>query len=241
MTDSHAFVAGATGYTGQAVVEVLRGRGVKTTAHVRPDSSRREQWTERWEALGADVDTTAWDVDALTRTFAAKSPTLVFALLGTTRSRAQDEGRDAVEGYETIDFGLTMMLRRAAQACATNPRFVYLSAAGLREDTRNPYMAVRARVEAALREGTLPYTIARPSFITGPNREQSRPLERLGASVADTALSFAGMLGGRRLRDRYQSMDNTTLARGLVDVALDPDGAGRIVEGEELRSRAGTA
>ena len=35
----HAWVAGATGYTGQAVVAILRARGVPTTAHVRPDSS----------------------------------------------------------------------------------------------------------------------------------------------------------------------------------------------------------
>ena len=34
-----AFVAGATGYTGREVVRLLAERGVRTLAHVRPDSS----------------------------------------------------------------------------------------------------------------------------------------------------------------------------------------------------------
>lgn len=232
---SIAFVAGATGYTGRAVVQALVDRGARTVAHVRPDSSQRAEWTERWQQQGAEVDATAWELPALTATLERLQPTHVFALLGTTRSRSSREGRGAVEGYEAIDYGLTMMLRDAAQACGSRPRFVYLSAAGLREDTRNPYMRVRVRVEQALREGSLPYTIARPSFITGAERDEPRLAERLAAGVADRMLAFAGMLGGRTLRDRYSSMTNVELARGLVRVALDPAFEDRVAEGEDLR------
>lgn len=232
---SIAFVAGATGYTGRAVVQALLDRGVRTVAHVRPDSSRRAEWTERWQAQGAEVDATPWELDALTQTLRTLRPTVVFGLLGTTRARARREGRGAIEGYEAIDYGLTMMLRDAAQACESRPRFVYLSAAGLREDTANPYMRVRVRVEQALREGALPYTIARPSIITGADRDEPRLGERLAAGVLDRALSFAGLLGGRALRDRYQSMNNVELAQGLVRVALDPAFENRVAQGEDLR------
>ena len=56
-----AFVAGATGYTGREVVRLLSGRGVRTVAHVRPDSPRVEEWRRRFETEGAAVDVTPWD------------------------------------------------------------------------------------------------------------------------------------------------------------------------------------
>lgn len=229
-----AFVAGATGHTGRAVVPALVARGVRTVAHVRPDSPRRAEWMQRWKDEGAEADTTPWEPDALTDTLRALRPTLVLALLGTTRARARGEGKGAIEGYETVDYGLTMMLLAAARACGSRPRFVYLSAAGLRPDTRNPYMRVRVRVEQALREGELPYTIARPSIITG-ERDEPRAGERLAAGVIDGALQLAGMLGASRLRDRYRSTTNDRLAEGLVRVALDPAFVGRVAEGEDLR------
>ena len=234
MTDSLAFVAGATGYTGRAVVEVLVARGVRTVAHVRPDSSQRAEWTERWQQQGAEVDATPWEPAALGETLTRLRPTLVFALLGTTRARAKREGRGAVEAYETIDYGMTMMLRDAAQACGCRPRFVYVSMAALPQSSRNPYVDVRIRVERALREGTLPYTIARPAIITG-GRDEPRLGEAIGASVIDGALAFAGLLGARRLRDRYRSMTNVELARGLVRAAMDPACENQEVEGDALR------
>jgi len=235
MTTRVAFVAGATGYTGRAVVEELVARGVRTFAHVRPDSSQRQEWTERWQRLGAEVDVTPWEPAALTERLTALRPTLVFALLGTTRARARREGKGAVEAYEAIDYGLTMMLRDAAEACGHRPRFVYLSAAALQEGTKNPYMRVRVRVERALREGGLPYTIARPSFIPGSDRDEPRLGERIGAGVADGMLAVAGLLGARKLRDRFASMTNVELARGLVRVAMDPACENQVVEGEALR------
>lgn len=237
MSTPIAFVAGATGYTGRAVVEALAAEGVRTVAHVRPDSSRRDEWTQRWEAQGVEVDASPWELDALTRTLERLGPTHVFALLGTTRRRAKQEGRSALDAYEAIDYGLTMMLRDACEASGHRPRFVYLSAAGLREDTRNPYMAVRVRVERALREGELPYTIVRPSVITG-ERDEPRALEHAAAGVIDAALGFAGLVGARTLRDRYRSIDNTTLAAGLVRVALDPELEGAVVHTEQLRGDA---
>ncbi len=232
------FVAGATGLTGRAVVAALREEGISTFAHVRPDSSALASWTERFSALGAEVDSTPWDEAALAATLRERAPTMVFALLGTTKKRARSAaaaGEDpAAESYEAVDYGLTAMLRRAAEASGHRPRFIYLSSMGVKEGTSNAYLAARARIERELREGSLPYTIVRPSFILG-DRDESRPGESVGASAVDGMLAFAGALGAKRLRDRYRSIRGEDLARALVRLALDPSAEGRVVEADELR------
>ncbi len=219
-----AFVAGATGYVGREVVAALRAAGVETVAHVRPDSPRLAEWTRRFAALGATVDSTPWEEAPLRDRLVALTPTHVFALLGTTRARARaaDQAGAPAADYEAVDYGLTAMLLRAAQAVGPRPRFVYLSAAGVREGTGNAYLAARVRVERELRGAGVHYVIARPAFVTGDDREESRPAERWGAMVGDAALAVVGRLGGRALEARWSSITGASLARGLVRVAFDP-------------------
>jgi uncharacterized protein YbjT (DUF2867 family) len=126
------------------------------------------------------------------------------------------------------------IVRRAAEASGQKPRFVYLSAIGADESSVNAYNTVRGRLERELKEGTLPYVIARPSFILG-DRDEKRSGESIGASVIDGALSFMGALGARAMRDRYSSIDARDLARGLVRYALDPSAARLTVTSSELR------
>mgnify|MGYP002780867255 CR=1 FL=1 len=233
---SPAFVAGAPGYVGQAVVRRLRALGAEVHAHVRPDSPRLADWRVRFTALGAHVDATPWDEDAMTATLARVRPAAVFALLGTTRARGRTAPGDT---YESVDYGLTALLRRAAERAAREtgaaPRFVYLSAAGVADDTRNAYLAARARVERELRGGTLPWTVARPSFITGPDRAESRPAERIAAAATDALLAPVALLGGRRLADRWRSTTADELAAALVRLAGDPAEVGQVLEGDALR------
>lgn len=231
-----AFVAGATGYTGREVVRALRDRDVETVAHVRPDSPRLSEWRQRFEGWGARVDDTPWEPAALARTLGGLHPAQIFALLGTTRARgkrAAKEGRGR-ETYETVDYGLTAMLLAAAAALEPRPRFVYLSAVGVSESTRNDYMRARARLEAELRRSGLPHTIVRPSFITGSDRE-GRAGERAAAAVTDVLVTMVGAVGARRARDRFKSMTGAELAEAMVRAALDPACDGRILEGDDLR------
>jgi uncharacterized protein YbjT (DUF2867 family) len=237
-TVARAFVAGASGLTGRAVVAALRRRDIETLAHVRPDSGDLDGWRERFGALGAELDTTAWDEEAMSAHLRERAPTMVFALLGTTRARAKkatSEGRDAAaETYEVVDYGLTALLRRAAAASGARPRFVYLSAMGASERSTNPYIVVRARIERELRDGELPYTVVRPSWIVG-ERDTKRPGESVGAALTDAALAVVGMFGAERLRDRYRSIEAEDLGEALVRLALDPGAENRIVEADELR------
>ena len=241
MTDLRAFVAGATGYTGRAVVEACARRGLATVAHVRPDSARGGEWARLFREMGAAVDTTPWDGTAMAATLARLGATHVFILVGTTRARGRRAARDGrTETYETVDLALPRLLVDAARAAAAadpalRPRLVYLSAAGAREDTRNAYLRARGLVERALRESGLPWLAARPAFITGAGRDEARPLERGAALLMDFALQPLRLVGGDRVRDRYRSTTGPALGEALVRVALAERGPGRVVTGEELR------
>lgn len=165
-------------------------------------------------------------------TLARLSPTVLFALLGTTRTRAHRAGKRPARAYEEVDYGLTALLLRATRAAAPDARFIYLSALGA-ASPRGAYMEARARAERDVRESGLAYVIARPSFITGPDREEARPMERSAAAALDAMLWLAGRLGLRQLRERYRSTDAATLADTLVRLALDPS-AGGVYESQAL-------
>jgi len=229
-----AFVAGATGYVGREVVKQLVGLGIATHAHVRPSSGRFEEWRQRFEAIGANVCACDWTSEAIGAALANAEPTHVFSLLGTTRSRAKSE---AITGdpYDKIDYGLTAMLYEQAATLASKPRFVYLSAAGVGDSARSAYMRARVRAEALVREGPLPYVLARPAVITGSDRDDRRRGEEFAGKAIDGALSVLGALGARKLRERYRSTTNTVLAAALIRLATESVDDGVVAEGIDLR------
>jgi uncharacterized protein YbjT (DUF2867 family) len=234
------FVAGATGYTGRSVVRESVARGLDTVAHVRPDSSSLARWRASFESIGARVDTSAWEREAIHATCKRLQPSIVYSLLGTTRSRGKQGSGSAVnDTYEAVDYGLSILLLEAAIACGSRPRFVYLSAMGADGRAVNAYMEVRQRVEAAVVASGLPYLIARPGFITGDDREDTRVAERVAARVSDGLLAGLGVLGAKRLRARYTSLTGAQLGAALVELASkDGAGAAIIAENEALRAAA---
>lgn len=233
---SVAFVAGATGFTGREVVRALVERGIRAVAHVRPDSSQLDSWRDRFAAMGAEVDAAEWEESAMTATLSRLMPTHVFALLGTTRARMRQGADPKARSYATVDYGLTALLLRAAIACGSRPGFVYLSAAGVKPNSRTAYHAARARAEAEIITSGLPYLIARPSFITGPGRDEPRPGERYGSALIDALLFLAGRLGAKKFAARYASTTNLVLAQALVRLALDPASKNKFFESESLRN-----
>jgi uncharacterized protein YbjT (DUF2867 family) len=219
-----AFVAGATGYTGRALVHELCARGVRTVAHVRPDSPRLPQWQQHFNAVGATVDSSPWAAAPLTGTLRNQQPDFLFAMLGTTRSRARaarSAGGD--DSYENVDYGLTSLLLSATLQAAPDAHFVYLSAIGVGPRARGGYLRVRWRMEQELRSSGIRHTIIRPAIITGADRDDSRPMERAAAVVTDAVLALVGRLGGRHVQQRYRSRTGAELARDICDrVGLAP-------------------
>ncbi|MCE9595900.1 MAG: NAD(P)H-binding protein [Planctomycetes bacterium] len=233
-----AFVAGATGYTGRNVVKELRARGVRTVAHVRRESKEFERWRRAFTELGAEIDSTPWGSGAIEARLAELRPTKVFALLGTTWARARREAMAATgakPSYATVDVALTTELVRATKLVPVAPRFVCLSSIGTRPGTRNPYRETRWRIETAVREALADWTIVRPSYITGPDREERRVGETVGAAVGDRVLAVLGAFGATHWRERYRSITGPDLARALVRLAFDDTARGRVIHAEELR------
>ena len=229
---SLAWVAGATGFVGRALVPALVGAGVRTIAHVRPDSRDLASWRERFTTAGAEVDDAPWEVEALAARFTALGVTHLCCTIGTTARRARATGVDG-DPYQQVDRRLTEMLVAAALA-STRPRFVLLSSVGADAHARSAYLRARGQADAAVVASGLPYRIARPSFISGPGRDDSRPGERAAAATAGGILAVLGALGARTTRDRYAPITPDDLAAALVRLALD-DGPNRIVTAEALR------
>ena len=229
-----ALIFGATGYTGRYLVHGLLGRGLRTVAHIRTKSSKVARLGSEFESAGAQVALEDWEEGAIAALVERVQPTVVFGVLGTTRSRMKHDSRAS---YEAVDYGLTAMAHRACEISQATPRFVYLSAMGVRASARMPYMAVRWRMEKELQAGKTPWMIVRPGFISGSDRDEFRLGERLAANVSDGFLAVAGLLGGRRMRSRFSSMSGRELADGMIDWALSPEGAGRIVSTSDLRAK----
>jgi uncharacterized protein YbjT (DUF2867 family) len=186
--------------------------------------------------MGATVDTTPWRLDAFQATLEEKRPDVIFSLLGTTRARARQETGSAVpETYEAVDYGLTRMLLDAVTNARIRPRFVFLSSAGVSEKARADYLRTKWLLERDLAGSGLPYIIARPSIITGSDRDDGRVIERVSALLVDAGLGLAGVLGARQLRARYRSTTNAILADALVRLALDRGAENKIIESEGLR------
>lgn len=232
-----AFVAGATGYTGREVVRLLCERGVETFAHVRPDSSKLAEWKERFAAMGATVDTTAWEAAAMKSRLAELQPDRVFALLGTTAARKKTEGNPEAATYQAVDYGLTSMLLAAAAAQPKPPGFVYLSSLGVSKGTRSAYLRARYMLEEELRASGLSFLIARPAMVSGDDRDESRPGERVATVVGDALLGSLRLVGAKKLHDRFASLNATQLAAGLVSAGCE-DFASREIDASELRERA---
>ena len=172
----------------------------------------------------------------MAQTLAHRQPDLVFALLGTTAKRARvarDRGEDA--SYEAVDYQLTQILLQASLKTEPQPRFVYLSSMGVKANSLTRYMQVRWRVEREILASGIPCTIARPSFITGPDRRENRALERVGATTSDMVLQFAGILGFRGVKNRYHSTNAQQLALALVRHVLHPSTAQQVLEANSLR------
>jgi len=215
-------VVGATGYVGRDVVSAAMAAGHAVIAHVRPASASGDRASAEFAARGVRVIRTPWTGEAWRHALEVEAPERIFLLLGTFAGRARTArsgGGDASQA--TVDLGLTILVLHAAQVGAPEAGVVYLSALGA-SPTGNEYLKVRATVEAALARGSNPFTLVRPSFITGPDRVESRPGERVGAILADAAGSMLRLVGRRGLAARLGSITGGDLAAILVGLAAAP-------------------
>lgn len=216
-------IAGATGYVGRHVVEHAHRAGHEVIAHVRPGSATGDRAAAELVAAGARVVRMPWTPEGWFRQLELEPPDRLFLLLGTTAQRVRAArsagGADASQG--TIDLGLTMLAVGTARAASPEAGLVYLSAIGA-SAAGNEYLRVRATVEGALVAGPNPFTVVRPSFITGADRDEVRPGERVGAAAVDAFCAALRLIGQRRRAAKLASISGGELARILVELAAQP-------------------
>ena len=226
-------IFGATGYTGRALVALARTQGHETHAHLRPNSPNAARQVPSFKAIGATCHTVAWSPPTIAELVRAVAPTHVFCLLGTTKKKTAAHGEAA--SYASVDVGMTLMAVQAVADSSTPARLIYLSSAGVGPRARGDYLKARWQVESTIHEQLSSWVIARPSFISGPDRQESRPGERIGAVLSDGLLSVAGRLGLGAMRDQWSSLSASQLAAGLLHHAMASGDDTRTVDAAQLR------
>jgi uncharacterized protein YbjT (DUF2867 family) len=146
-------VVGATGYLGGDVCRRLVARGENVRGLVRASSDPGA--VERLRALGVEV--ALGDLrDRASLDAACRGARAVVSTATTTRSRQPGDG------IEATDEAGQLRLVEAATAAGVG-RFVYVSYSA-NIDGDDPLTRAKRRVERAVRESGLPYTILRPSY-----------------------------------------------------------------------------
>jgi uncharacterized protein YbjT (DUF2867 family) len=147
-------VTGGTGFVGPKVVHALRAEGRDVRALVRR--------TERSERLaGWGVELASGDMtDPASLRRALEGCTHVVHLVAIIAGRPEDFERVMAEGTRDLV---------AASCDAGIERFILMSALGTGVETKDtvPYFGTKWRMEHAVRESGLEWTIFRPSFVFG--------------------------------------------------------------------------
>ena len=159
-----AFVAGATGYTGRALLHELASQpsGWRARPHARAAGK-----LDAAEAVICDPH----DVAKLTE--GMRGCDAVVQMIGTVRARF------AEGDYEKIDYGTTVALGEAARAAGV-PRLLLLSSVGAGSGLGS-YLAWKRKTERWVIGSGLEHTIVRPSFIVGEGRSAARAFGTLVA------------------------------------------------------------
>ena len=212
----NTWVFGASGLTGREVVNALRIAGVRTHAHLRPNSSSASHVIPIFDKIGAEVQTFEWHSDALHQAFEENPPTAVFLTLGTTRSKAKVDG----QGHRAVDYRLTKMVLDLIRSGYPSTDIIYLSAVRGLGSSLSDYFKIRGELEAELASFNNPVLIAQPALITG-DRLDSRPWERRAALAMNMGLNVLASMGLKAMDRRYRSVSGETLGCGLVQLWLE--------------------
>jgi len=219
-----AWVAGATGLVGTALVEQLLGdpRVQRVTTLVRRPSHRANpKLVERlvdFEKLAAELQ--------------GENATHVFCCLGTTIGKAGSES-----AFRRVDHDYPLALGRVAKAAGAR-QFLLVSAMGANPSSRVFYNRVKGEVEldvGALGLGRL--DVFRPSLLLG-ERAEHRPGERL--AIALSAPLGKLLVGPLR---KYRPIRAADVARAMIRVAESSDapvaGGVHVYESDQIAALAG--
>ncbi|WP_252274899.1 oxidoreductase [Pseudomonas subflava] len=207
LTPQHILLAGATGLTGEHLLDRLLSE---------PTISRVLAPSRSPLAEHAHLDNPVGQLADLLPHLDGRIDA-AFCCLGTTIKQAGSQ-----EAFRAVDHDLVLAFARRARELGAR-HFLVVSAMGANAQSSVFYNRVKGEVEEALKAMDWPQlTIARPSLLLGPRREF-----RLGERLAAPLL--------RWIPGRYRGIEAAVLARALWRLALEESDGVRVVESDQLR------
>ncbi len=234
------FIAGATGFTGQSLQRVIVDYpDFEVRWHARPESQHKLRSVPKSEHAIFEWTHERALLEELERAH------VVVNLLGTTRRKSRKD----LLGYDEVDIALTQKLCRGINVhrdrhdtervrdaeeldFAKHEEFTHLIhvssiGAGL---PVGPYLKAKQRAENIVRESMLPYSILRPSLITGNAYEDLRPRYSALRGISKGFAEWFWNEGARALIPH----DVEELARAILNCAMLP-GCNKVLKGDFLR------
>ncbi|MFP3518275.1 oxidoreductase [Pseudomonas sp. SIMBA_077] len=207
LTPQHILLAGATGLTGELLLDRLLNEPTIT----RVLAPSRKPLADH-PHLENPVGDPAVFLPQL-----SGPVEVAFCCLGTTIKQAGSE-----EAFRAVDHDMVVAFgKRALEMGAKH--LIVISAIGADPKSSVFYNRVKGEMEQSLRAQNWPQlTIARPSLLIGERREE-RPAEK-----------FVGTLS-KLIPGKYHGIPACELARALWRLALEEQSGVRVVESDELR------
>jgi uncharacterized protein YbjT (DUF2867 family) len=207
LTPQHILLAGATGLTGEHLLDRLLNE---------PTVSRVLAPTRRPIPEHAHLENPVGDLQTLLPSLSGQVD-IAFCCLGTTIKKAGSQ-----EAFKAIDLDLVVAFGKRARELGARHLLV-ISAINADPASGVFYTRIKGEMEQALIAQDWPQlTIARPSLLVG-NRSEQRLAEQLAAPLA------------KLIPGKYGAIEACTLGWALWRLALEEQDGVRIVESDELR------
>lgn len=203
-THRTALIAGATGLIGHHLLYMLLQHGVykQVKALVRRPMELEH---DKLQTIIADFD----KLESVAEHFKVDD---VFCCLGTTMKKAGSK-----KAFRKVDHDYPLEIARLAREQGAQ-QYLIVTALGTDKNSMIFYNQVKGEVETALQHMDYPALhIFQPSLLLG-NRNESRPGESIGQSVARV---FNPLLAGP-LR-KYRGIEGRTVAGAMLQTALQND------------------
>ncbi|MFC6693151.1 oxidoreductase [Pseudomonas lini] len=206
LTPQHVLLAGATGLTGEHLLDRLLNE---------PTITRVLAPSRRPLAEHPHLENPVGDPAVLPQLNGRVD--IAYCCLGTTIKQAGSE-----EAFRAVDLDMVVAFAKRAREMGAR-HLIVISALGADRRSSIFYNRVKGEMEHALRAQNWPQlTICRPSLLLGDRVEP-----RLGEKVA-------GPLS-RLIPGKYHGIEACQLARAMWRLALEEQDGVRIVESDELR------
>ena len=207
LTPQHILLAGATGLTGEHLLDRLLNE---------PTITRVLAPSRRPLAKHPHLENPVGDPSVFLPELSGQVD-IAFCCLGTTIKQAGSQ-----EAFRAVDHDMVVAFAKRAREMGAR-HLIVLSAIGADPKSSVFYNRVKGEMEQSLRAQEWPQlTIARPSLLIG-DRTEPRLSEQLAAPLS------------RLIPGKYHGIEACQLARALWRLALEEQNGVRVVESDELR------